>query len=63
MPVLVIAGGQDGTARSEGLRELADRLPAATFTEYEASGHFTYLDEPERFARQVVRFLGGAGGR
>lgn len=63
MPVLVIAGGQDGTARPEGLRELADRLPAATFTEYETSGHFTYLDEPERFARQVVRFLSGTGAR
>lgn len=63
MPVLVIAGGQDGTARTEGLRELADRLPAATFTEHEASGHFPYLDEPERFARAVVRFLTGTGGR
>ena len=63
MPVLVIAGGQDGTARTEGLRELADRLPAATFTEYGASGHFPYLDEPERFARDVVRFLRETGGR
>lgn len=63
MPVLVIAGGQDGMARPEGLRDLADRLPAGTFTEYEASGHFPYLDEPERFARQVVRFLGGRGTR
>lgn len=63
MPVLVIAGGQDGTARTEGLRELADRLPEVTFTEYEASGHFTYLDEPQRFARQVVRFLSGTATR
>jgi proline iminopeptidase len=57
MPVLLIAGRHDGTARPEGLRELADRLPAATFTIYEDSGHFVYLDEPERFARNVVEFL------
>jgi proline iminopeptidase len=57
MPVLVIAGRHDGTARPEGLRALADRLPAARFAEYEASGHFVYLDEPERFAREVVQFL------
>jgi proline iminopeptidase len=63
MPVLVIAGRHDGTARPDGLRELADRLPNATFAEYEASGHFVYLDEPERFAREVVQFLRGAHGR
>lgn len=39
MPVLIIAGGRDGAARPEGLRELADRLPHATFLEYERSGH------------------------
>lgn len=57
MPVLVIAGHHDGTARAEGLRELADRLPDATFVEYLQSGHFVYLDEPEQFARDVVDFL------
>lgn len=57
MPVLVIAGRHDGTARPEGLRELANRLPAATFTVFENSGHFVYLDEPERFARDVIDFL------
>jgi pimeloyl-ACP methyl ester carboxylesterase len=35
----------------------ADRLPAATFIVYEDCGHFVYLDEPERFARDVVEFL------
>jgi proline iminopeptidase len=63
MPVLVIAGRHDGTARPDGLRELAGRLPNASFAEYEASGHFVYLDEPERFARQVVQFLRTARNR
>lgn len=57
MPVLVIAGRHDGAARPEGLRELADRLPDATFLEYGGSGHFPYLDETRRFARDVVGFL------
>lgn len=57
MPVLVIAGHHDGAARPAGLRALATRLPNARFVEYDASGHFVYLDEPERFARDVTAFL------
>jgi proline iminopeptidase len=57
MPVLVVAGRHDGAARPEGLRELARRLPNARFVEYERSGHFVYLDEPERFAREVSAFV------
>ena len=59
VPVLVIAGHHDGAAHPEGLRELARRLPAARFTEFDQSGHFVYLDEPERFAREVVEFVSG----
>jgi proline iminopeptidase len=62
MPVLVIAGRHDGAARPEGLRALADLLPRARFLEYERSGHFVYLDEPERFARDVIGFLNEASG-
>ncbi|HEX2091125.1 MAG TPA: alpha/beta fold hydrolase [Longimicrobiaceae bacterium] len=58
LPVLVIAGRHDGAARPEGLRELARRLPDARFLEYERSGHFMYVDEPDRFARDVIAFLG-----
>jgi proline iminopeptidase len=57
MPVLVVAGRFDGAARSAGLRELARRLPNARFVEYERSGHFVYLDEPDRFAREVSAFI------
>ncbi|HEY7771395.1 alpha/beta hydrolase [Longimicrobium sp.] len=57
MPVLVIAGWHDGAARPAGLRELASRLPNARFVEYERSGHFPYLDEPERFARETAAFF------
>jgi proline iminopeptidase len=57
MPALVIAGRFDGAARPEGLRELARQLPNARFVEYERSGHFVYLDEPDRFAREVSAFV------
>lgn len=57
MPVLVIAGGRDGAARPEGLRDLTARLPNARFLDYPASGHFVYLDEPDRFARDVAAFI------
>jgi proline iminopeptidase len=59
MPVLVIAGRHDGGAAPAGLRELARRLPNARFVEYERSGHFVYLDEPERFAGDVAAFIRG----
>lgn len=59
MPVLVIAGRHDGAAQPAGLRELARRLPNARFVEYERSGHFVYLDEPERFARELADFVLG----
>ena len=59
MPVLVIAGRHDGVSQPAGLRALADRLPHARFVEFDRSGHFVYLDEPERFAREVSGFIAG----
>jgi proline iminopeptidase len=57
MPVLVIAGRFDGAALPAGLRELALRLPRARYVEFEKSGHFVYLDEPDRFAKEVTAFV------
>jgi proline iminopeptidase len=57
MPVVVVAGRHDGAAQPEGLRELAGRLPNARYVEYERSGHYPYLDEPDRFAREVTAFV------
>ena len=57
MPTLVVAGRFDGAAQPAGLRELARLLPNARFVEYERSGHFVYLDEPDRFAREVTTFI------
>jgi proline iminopeptidase len=57
MPALVIAGKHDGAAIPAGLRPLAEKLPHARYLEFENSGHFVYLDEPDRFAREVTAFI------
>jgi proline iminopeptidase len=57
MPVLVIAGKYDGAAIPAGLSPLAEKLPHARYLEFENSGHFVYLDEPDRFARVVTAFV------
>jgi len=56
-PTLVIAGRLDGAVVPKGLQELTQRLPNATFVEYDRSGHFVYLDEPDRFVRDVTSFI------
>jgi proline iminopeptidase len=58
MPALVIAGARDGAAGGEPQRLLARMLPDATFMELANGGHFPYLEEPDRFARAVIAFLG-----
>lgn len=57
MPVLVLAGRCDSAIGLDPQRALAGMLANARFEEYERGGHFLYLDEPERFARDVTAFL------
>lgn len=59
MPVLVIAGKHDYQVGLEAQRALAEALPDGRLLVYEQSGHFSYLDEPDRFARDVIDFFGG----
>lgn len=57
MPVLVIAGQHDYQIGVESQQALARQLPNAKLLVYERGGHHLYLDESERFARDVTRFL------
>jgi len=57
LPVLIIAGLHDFAIGLSQQRALAAALPHARLQIYERGGHFMYLDEPERFAGDVVRFL------
>lgn len=65
MPVLIIAGQRDYQIGLEAQEELARRLPRARLVVYESGGHHMYLDEPERFSRDVRQFLasGHTSGR
>ena len=57
MPVLVVAGAQDYQIGLAPQRALADALPRAELLVYEGAGHFMYVDQPERFARDVSAFF------
>ncbi|HEX9947088.1 MAG TPA: alpha/beta hydrolase [Allosphingosinicella sp.] len=59
MPILVIAGRHDWAAGPQTQRALARSLPNARFVEYENAGHWMFIDEPERFARDASAFLLG----
>ena len=57
VPVLVIGGRYDQSVGLESMKALAKALPRATLLEYEESGHFPYLEEADRFERDVSHFL------
>jgi len=57
VPTLVIVGSHDRAIGPQTARALAGALPNATLREYEDSGHFPYVEEPERFERDVTEFL------
>jgi proline iminopeptidase len=56
-PTLVIAGGKDFQAGIEPQRELVARLKRGRLIEYRGNGHFMFVEDPRRFARDVTAFL------
>jgi len=60
-PVLVIAGGKDYQAAMEPQRDLVKALPKGRLIGYPGSGHFMFVEDPARFARDVTAFLSSAG--
>ena len=56
-PVLAIAGGRDFQAAIEPQRDLVQALPNALLVEYRANGHFMFVEDPQRFARDIDWFL------
>ena len=57
MPVLVIAGGADYQAVIEPLRPFVAGLRRARLIEYPGRGHFMFVEDPQRFARDVTAFV------
>ncbi len=56
-PVLVVGGSLDYAAGPRAQRLLASRLPNARYVEYAGLGHWMFLEDPQRFAADVSRFL------
>jgi len=56
VPALVITGAESHPALRSIARILACGLPDARFVELHGSGHVTYAERPDEFARAVVAF-------
>jgi proline iminopeptidase len=57
MPVLIIGGTRDFQSVIELHRDFVRTLPNGRLLEYEGAGHFMWVEQPERFARDVSTFL------
>jgi proline iminopeptidase len=62
VPSLVVYGASDRVVQPAYQLEFRGRLLTARFVEFQESGHFPFLEEPEPFAR-VVHYFAAHGGR
>ncbi len=60
VPVLVLVGAHDRITSPPQALRIADRIPDSTVVEFADSGHFPWVEEPERFNEVVRSFLGTA---
>jgi pimeloyl-ACP methyl ester carboxylesterase len=59
-PVRIVCGSEDRIVSLEELRDLANRLPNAKLTVYEGARHAAYLDNSERFKRDLLELYATA---
>jgi len=57
IPVCAIAGGEDSSSTPEEMRVIAEKVPAAEFHLIEDAGHYAPLEQPEKVAAILRRFL------
>ncbi len=57
VPSLIIGGEHDVHVSPLWSKMMADKIPNARLAMMEHSGHFPWLDEPERFFETVIQFL------
>lgn len=62
-PVLVLAGRHDRTCPPEASEAIAAGIDDAQLLTFEASGHMTFVEEPEVYVEAVSRFLGWTDDR
>lgn len=57
-PTLVLAGRSDRTCVPEASEAIADGVADSQLLILEASGHMTFVEEPDVYVEAVSRFLG-----
>lgn len=58
VPTLLVWGSADDAAPLSHGRMMEQLIPDAGLVVFEGAGHFSYLDEPDRFCRVVRHFFG-----
>ncbi|GMU69975.1 MAG: hypothetical protein AMXMBFR37_23070 [Steroidobacteraceae bacterium] len=58
LPVRIVVGAHDASLDITALRALAARLPQASVVVFDDSGHSPFLEEAERFNRELAGFAG-----
>jgi pimeloyl-ACP methyl ester carboxylesterase len=57
VPTLIVAGTDDRLTPTPHAESLAKKIPAAQLAFISEAGHMAYLEAPDAFAREVMRFL------
>jgi pimeloyl-ACP methyl ester carboxylesterase len=57
VPTLILAGGDDFLAPVSQVKQLSSGISTSTTVVFESSGHFPYLEEPEKFLSVVLDWL------
>jgi len=61
VPALVLAGGDDWITPAEQNRRVHAELPNAEFAIFEASGHFPFIEEADKFVTTVGNWIAELG--
>ncbi|KIN61922.1 3-oxoadipate enol-lactonase [Sulfitobacter noctilucicola] len=61
LPVLGIAGAEDGSTPPDMVRETVDLIPGSKFHLIRKAGHLPCVEQPEEYARVLTEFLKGVG--
>lgn len=63
VPMLYLAGAQDGGAPPDAMREMAQATPGAQYVEIAESGHISTVEQPKAVAEAIDRFVSGLAAR
>ena len=61
LPVLAIAGSEDGATPPDMVREMADLIPGSRFALIRGAGHLPCVERPKEYAALLADFLRATG--